>query len=77
MDPLPGQVEYSVHTQSGTYTHIHTHMQAHTNVYTHQVVQFLCGSRASRQEGASEGDIRAHCIIAHEKHTTSDASYSQ
>lgn len=67
MDPLPGQVEYSVHTQS----HTDTHSQAHTYAHSYQVAQFLCCSTVSRQAGASEGDIRVFCITqrckAHQK----------
>lgn len=73
MDPLPGQVEYSVHTQSHTWAHTDTHAQTHTKAYTcvrtHGVVRFLCCSTVLRQAGASEGDIRVCRITADEKHT--------
>lgn len=78
MDPLPRQVEYSVHTQSHTRAHTETHTETHTDTYTYTCTHthsrwysFLCCSMVLRQAGASEGDIRVYCTTpqwkAHQK----------
>lgn len=67
MDPLPGQVEYSVHTQM--HIQAHTDKYTHTYVHTHTRWHSFSAVPQLRQAGASEGDIRAYCITPDEKHT--------